>query len=1005
VAAPAGPPLLFLAPKQATFQLERQLLTHSDLPGFSRLQILSFERLAFWLLDYLGVPEPRVLGTDGRTMVLRFLLDRDRDRLTQLGAVARQPAFARDLGGCLTQLRHYGHGPKELSTLAPHPALPSLLQGKLQDLAFLQETYSAWLDSQQLTDQDELLELARLELLRSPSAQPIFDAIWMDGFAEMTPPEVALLAAVVNRSRHSTLAFCVESPDPPSEAGSIWAVVADSFRKCHAAISAHSPVVPQIQVLPRSPLESRFAASPALAHLESRWCHHHSFKPAIEPEHPPSSAIQIFPCATPHAEAELAADRIKAGVSSGLRYRDCAILVRQLDLYGPILARTLRQRGIPSFLDQRYPIRHHPLIEFTRSALRIAVNPLNDEDWFAWLKSGMLDSPLGTSHLLENQLLARRWKGQRWNQVEGLLTPEFHAQVVAPIQTFLKDLGQTPVAQTIAQACKRLWNSLGVEERMGDWDEAELDSFSHRAVYRSLEQWLLELERAFGSLNQPLRDWLPIIEAAWSGMTTGAIPPALDQVLVGAIDRSRNPDLQLVVLPGWTETQLPASPPSEGLLSRLELECLSGLGCNLAEGPWNRQSQERFYAYIALSRSRSQVIVTYPLKSGAGRNLEPSPYLRDLPFSEYGPLTAQFPRPKGISAPPVPPIEVLKPGLALALVGTRHVTSASALEQAAACPLQHALSRLFSGRQREELELDARAVGTLQHELLAAFHNDVQTSGRCWKDVHPSEGRAILGRLGLASRSNQLPPSPSARFQAQTTVQNLQSFLSTWLSFAPHWPLDPVASELVFRPHSSLPPLEIPTAGGTLELHGKIDRLDAAITGEGHRALCVVDYKLRGQVLNPHRVRDGTQLQLPLYLLAAARLDPTPNHLVGMVYAALLPITARSDHRRSGPGANPACTTFPHRGRLNGNWIKTFHQTDWSCTPFKVSFRKDGRPAWASDLVDPHSFAELMSEAQKTSKNLGKSILEGRFPGQPIANQSHETCRRCYYKEACRFRP
>ena len=38
-ARPAGKPLLFLAPKQATFQLERQLLAEPGLAGYTRLQI------------------------------------------------------------------------------------------------------------------------------------------------------------------------------------------------------------------------------------------------------------------------------------------------------------------------------------------------------------------------------------------------------------------------------------------------------------------------------------------------------------------------------------------------------------------------------------------------------------------------------------------------------------------------------------------------------------------------------------------------------------------------------------------------------------------------------------------------------------------------------------------------------------------------------------------------------------------------------------------------------
>ncbi len=38
--------LILLAPRQSTFQLERQILEAAEIPGYTRLQILSFERLA-----------------------------------------------------------------------------------------------------------------------------------------------------------------------------------------------------------------------------------------------------------------------------------------------------------------------------------------------------------------------------------------------------------------------------------------------------------------------------------------------------------------------------------------------------------------------------------------------------------------------------------------------------------------------------------------------------------------------------------------------------------------------------------------------------------------------------------------------------------------------------------------------------------------------------------------------------------------------------------------------
>jgi len=72
-AHPDGPPLVFLAPKQATFQLERQLLADGEVKGYTRLQILSFDRLATFIFDQLQLTTPPLLSAEGRLMVLRAI--------------------------------------------------------------------------------------------------------------------------------------------------------------------------------------------------------------------------------------------------------------------------------------------------------------------------------------------------------------------------------------------------------------------------------------------------------------------------------------------------------------------------------------------------------------------------------------------------------------------------------------------------------------------------------------------------------------------------------------------------------------------------------------------------------------------------------------------------------------------------------------------------------------------------------------------------------------------
>ena len=227
--APEGLPLVLLAPKQATFQLERQLLAGPDLPGYTRLQILSFERLAefvlaeyspsavtvatrgpspllskktgqhsdpqrefpFWELaavrssgsarESLDFPVPAthqsmtgalgILDEEGRVMVLRALLTQKQEDLKIYRATARLPGFAQQLSLLLRELQRHQHSPEKLFALATQIHLPPRLADKLHDLALLLRAYHDWLKKHQLQDVNSLLDLAT-EALRLPTARP-----------------------------------------------------------------------------------------------------------------------------------------------------------------------------------------------------------------------------------------------------------------------------------------------------------------------------------------------------------------------------------------------------------------------------------------------------------------------------------------------------------------------------------------------------------------------------------------------------------------------------------------------------------------------------------------------------------------------------------------------------------------------------------------------------------------------------------------------------------------
>ncbi len=632
---PQGPPLLFLAPKQATFQIERQLLADKTLPGYTRLHILSFDRLATFLLDALGQPPPRLLNDEGRVMVLRALLARHHDQLQLFRASARLPGFAQQLGGLLRELQRAGLTPDAVdAAAAPHAGTP--LARKLADIAWLFREYQQWLAAEKLEDSDRLLEVATRQLdavAQHAGASARFGGLWLDGFAEMTAQELALLRAVVPWCAGVTLAFCCEAEALAGEGFSHWSVVAHTARRClNTLATATTDIVPV--PLARAAEHQRFAAAPALAHLEAHWGTPSPFSDSA----PENSSLRVLRADTPEAEVTFAAREIVRHVRAGGRFRDLAVLMRHLDPYQDILRRVFARYEIPFFLDRREPIAHHPLAELTRHAVRTVVFGWKQEDWFGLLKSGLAGAPDLEIDWLENEALARGWEGQTW--LEKIQIPENAAlaerlealrqRTVAPLQQFQDTLahagGGAPTGLEFAAALRALWRAFGVEDQLEAWAEESSGSAVHATVWEQMEQWLQTLALGFAHQRVALREWLPILEAGLTSLTVGVIPPALDQVLLGSIDRSRNPDLHTVFLLGVNEGVFPAPPAEPVLLTdadRAKIETSLRLG----SGPRQQLAHERFYGYIACTRARQRLFVSFSDADRLGRKLTPSSFI------------------------------------------------------------------------------------------------------------------------------------------------------------------------------------------------------------------------------------------------------------------------------------------------------------------------------------------------------------------------------------------
>ncbi len=985
-ASPEGLPLLLLAPKQATFQLERQLLADPVLPGYTRLQILSFDRLSEFILNELSAAPPELLGEEGRVMVLRALLAQRQKELKIFRATARLPGFAQQLSLLLRELQRHRLEPVHLLAAAGNLNAQPQLKDKLHDLALLLRAYLDWLQAHDLQDSDCLPDLAAVALrpaLRTPHSALRLGGLWLDGFAEMTPQEQHLLAALMPCCDQATLAFCLEA-EPGEERSwlSPWSVVAETFRQCRAHLAAVPGCTVAAEILPRRADEGRFAGNPVLQHLEQHWARPQPFSAAKF-----SEALSAVTCPDPEAEAVFAAREILRHVRAGGRYRECAVLLRQLDGHHDALRRVFTRYGIPFFLDRRELVAHHPLAELTRCALRTAAFDWRQEDWFGALKTGLSAADETEVDWLENAALEHGWEGQAWQQPlaapgnESLAREagRLRRKLVPPFLELAARLAGPVSGAQLATALRGLWSALKVEQRLEEWSavaisQAHLSAANpvHQTVWGQMQTWLEDLERAFPGESEalPLREWLPILEAGLSGLTVGVIPPALDQVLVGTVDRSRNPDLKLALVLGLNEGIFPAPPAPGVLLTDIERAGLERQNVSLGPTSLWRLGHERYYGYIAFTRARARLVLTCAAANARGQPLNPSPFFahlerlfpdlkpeplpaapawtesghacelippllrREAAASSVSPAPAKTPALLALeSLPAIAPAVVkwrqlavarqnarLAPALAEKLHGVQLRTSVSGLEDFAACPFKFFVARGLRAGERKQFEVDQREKGSFQHEVLSEFHHRIQAAGKTWRQLSPAEAREGIGRIGEELlprfRDGLFLASAAGQFTARLLIEGLQKLMETLIGWMPQYGFDPHTVEVEFGLQADgLPGWRLDLGDGhALLLRGRIDRVDLCRAGGTDAALAVViDYKSGGRRLEPVKLHHGLELQLLGYLGALralpdarARFDVARLVPAGVFYVNLRGGFNSGKNRTEVLGADPA---------------------------------------------------------------------------------------------------
>ena len=677
-----GPRLILLVPEQASLQMERAILTSP--PGTQadpavraahRAEVLSFERLAYRVLDTAGDATRRALSEPARVMVLRHLLLIHAPRLQYYGGLARRAerggrvaGFLERLAATIVEFIQECVEPEDLSALAASEGGDATStfaaeRSKFSDLALI---YRAYLDSlgDDKLDPSQHLSLARERLT---DCHWLADAeLWVDGFASLSGQETGLLIALARKCRRVDITVMVDPGScmsfdggaPTGDTAQLFSRTSQTYRNLHARlVAAGLEVIEPLTLMPCPP--PRFAGSAALARIEVA-----VFQTAggqsDEPE--ASGDVRLVKLPTRRLEVEYAVAQVCDWLrdpSRCYRLRDIAIIARDLEPYHDLFQQALAARGIPFFVDRRRSVSHHPLIELLRGGVVAAVERLSVSSVRLLLATGLLSMSDEAADEIENYLLAQgisgieAWRGTDWSARRDLGLDDRARSSKVPDRARLASVNETrralwaDLGEWIAFAERQppptgaewaasltdwmvrldvaaklqSW-ATGAEDR-GDFELAE----EHRQVWRDAMAFLDDLAFAFGATPLAIGDLLDVLEAGLGALTLGLVPPVVDQVLVGSIERSRHPDIKASVVVGLNDGVFPKKLSEDSILNDDDRVSLADGGIPVRPPTRDRVVDETLLAYVALTRASDAVVCTFAAADGEGKSLRPSPYV------------------------------------------------------------------------------------------------------------------------------------------------------------------------------------------------------------------------------------------------------------------------------------------------------------------------------------------------------------------------------------------
>lgn len=1049
----AGDQVYILVPEQYTLENEIKLMEYIDRKAVSRIRIMSFQRLALDTLAKKGGLKRTYIDNLGKSMLLKNILYKE--ELSVYASSVDKEGFVQSLLRQIAEFKRALIGPEDLLLLADKLEAGGGLGDKLRELAYIYGELDKVLANKYVDNEDRLGQLSEIEDMSHLAGCKVY----IYAFLDFTAVEEKVIENLLRSGVEVKIGLCLDEESAQKQDEDVFST---SLRtKWQLEGMAREAGLKSLHYLLGQEARNQ---RPELTFLADNL-----FRTIPSLYEGGAEGLSIYAAHSIDEELHYIArdivNKIRAG---GYRYRDFMLVSSQEEAYNPMAKQIFSQYQIPLFIDEKRPIINSPIIKSLLALLKLLGQDLRLEDMMVFLKAGFHDLEAYKIYNFENYMLRRRFRGTMFledkyfqNKLELTEEEEREYELAMEVRAYLisclgEDLQRFQGQQRARDFSKML---LEILERMemipkiqafitnlrerNLLDEANENNQVWNIVLRILDQ----ASEVFDDEEMDIGRFRKLFEEAVKAHELAVIPPSLDQVIMGNLDRSRAGTRRVVYLCGADATSLGSVYKEGAILTQEEKLDLAEAGVSLASEKDRVLANNQLTLYILLNSAQEELGLSYASEGGRApaiildqvgeifpslkvlgpRDLEPRDLIsrtrptltilsRELKKFKEGQeidplwltLLAYYleaEESQAMARIALSAIEYKNDKEAIrdakSLYRNRLRMSTTRLTSFAQCPFKHFIRYGLRARERKEYAIESAEVGIVLHETMELFIEHLLKEAVPLKELTRQETDRMVD-LYFDSASNRVLDQQHIndsrnRFLLERQRETARHIAYLSVEQMNSGQFDLYKQELSFGYPETALPMELEVGEEKVQLIGTIDRIDI-LRQEGKTYVKIIDYKTRDKEFNLSDAYNGIDIQLLLYLYVAleAMEDPAAEVLpAGAFYFPVInPMLATSERDKDKIDARRE-----DQVRADGIVISDEEILE---KIGKIRKRRDGR-----NLFHLEEIRALIDHILEDLRGNIARMLEGDIRAYPTrqkdGSQERIACTYCRYASICRF--